>query len=137
MVHVTLISQKPTSTSIPTEIRDLAQLRWCFGVSTLDSAVACLGDDIRQYDTMQPTQLQDDSMVGVGTALLKTGTSPYTHIRFPAVGDDLADDVVRQTAHLKEPRRVCVACVGLADGCLRCHGSGVDPDESAPVLTAV
>lgn len=29
---------------------------------------------------------------------------------------------------------VCVLCVGERDGCLRCGGTGTDPDPDAPVL---
>ena len=29
---------------------------------------------------------------------------------------------------------LCVLCVGEADGCPRCKGSGIDPDPDAPVL---
>src|SRR5205823_10884300 len=43
MFHTSLVAQKPTTTSLPSQIRDLCGLRWCFGVSTTDTAVAALG----------------------------------------------------------------------------------------------
>ena len=49
---------------------------------------------------MQPTRLQDDEHIGVATVLLRTGTDFYTHVRFPAIGEDLANQVARDTASL-------------------------------------
>ena len=34
---------------LPPDLRDLCGLRWCFGVATTETAVAALGDDIRQF----------------------------------------------------------------------------------------
>jgi S-DNA-T family DNA segregation ATPase FtsK/SpoIIIE len=137
MFHTSLLAQKPTTTSLPSQIRDLCGLRWAFGVSTTETAVACLGESIRQYDTLSPVQLQGDEHVGVASALLTTGKSPYTLLRFPAVGEDLADQVALELARPAAP--VCVGCVG--DGtdpagsvCLRCRGSAIDPDPEAPLL---
>lgn len=98
LFHTTLVVQKATgSGGCPPDIRDLAGLRWAFGVATTEVAVGGLGDDIRQYPTLSPTLLMDAEHVGVATVLLKTGLSPYTHIRFPAIGD-LADQVAAQAA---------------------------------------
>jgi hypothetical protein len=138
MVHTTLIAQKATSTSIPTDLRDLAGLRICFGVATLESGIAVLGEDLRRYESASPTLLQAEGYAGVATVRLQTGADPYTRIRVPLVDEDQADDIARSNAHLREkPRRVCVACVGDGGDCQRCKGTGVDPDITAPVLTAV
>jgi S-DNA-T family DNA segregation ATPase FtsK/SpoIIIE len=138
MVHTTLVAQKATSTSIPTDIRDLAGLRVCFGVATTESGVAVLGEDLRRYDSVSPTLLQGEGYEGVATVRLSTGADPYTRLRVPFVDEDQADDVAKATAGLKErPRRVCLACVGTGGDCERCRGSGVDPDVTAPVLVAL
>ena len=138
MVHTTLIAQKATSTSIPTDLRDLAGLRICFGVQTLESGIAVLGEDLRRYESASPTLLQGEEYAGVATVRLATGADPYTRLRVPFVDEDQADNIARSTAGLREqPRRVCVACVGEGAECPRCSGSGLDPDEAAPVLVAL
>jgi DNA segregation ATPase FtsK/SpoIIIE, S-DNA-T family len=99
MFHTTLVCQKATgSGGCPPDIRDLAGLRWCFGVATTEVAVGGLGDDIRQYETLSPTLLQGPEHVGVATVLLKTGLMPYTMVKFPAIGEDLANRVAREAA---------------------------------------
>jgi S-DNA-T family DNA segregation ATPase FtsK/SpoIIIE len=138
MVHTTLVAQKATSTSIPTDLRDLAGLRVCFGVATTESGVAVLGEDLRRFDSVSPTLLQGEGYEGVATVRLSTGADPYTRLRVPYVDEDQADDVARKTAQLRErPKRACVACVGDGADCRRCQGTGVDPDITAPVLTAL
>jgi DNA segregation ATPase FtsK/SpoIIIE, S-DNA-T family len=138
MFHVSLVAQKATSSSIPTDMRDLAGLRACFGVQTLESGIAVLGEDLRRYESASPTLLQGEEYAGVATVRLATGADPYTRIRVPFVDEDQADDVARKTAQLRErPKRACVACVGDGADCPRCKGSGVDPDITAPVLTAL
>jgi DNA segregation ATPase FtsK/SpoIIIE, S-DNA-T family len=92
LFHTSLITQRATTTSLPSDIRDLCGLRWSFGCANTDSAIACLGDDIRSFPTLSPVQLQGDEHVGVACARLPTGTSPYTLLRFPAVGQALADE---------------------------------------------
>jgi len=138
MFHVSLVAQKATSSSIPTDMRDLAGLRACFGVQTLESGIAVLGEDLRRYESASPTLLQGEEYAGVATVRLATGADPYTRLRVPYVDEDQADELARVHAQLREhPKRACVACVGDGDGCERCKGTGVDPDITAPVLTAV
>jgi S-DNA-T family DNA segregation ATPase FtsK/SpoIIIE len=138
MFHVSLVAQKATSTSIPTDMRDLAGLRACFGVATTESGVAVLGEDLRRFDSVSPTLLQGEEYAGVATVRLATGGDPYTRLRVPFVDEDQADDIARKTAQLRErPKRACVACVGDGGDCERCKGSGLDPDKSAPVLVAL
>jgi S-DNA-T family DNA segregation ATPase FtsK/SpoIIIE len=137
MMHATLISQKPTSTSIPPDLRDLAGLRLSFATSTTEMAVASLGDDVRNYPTLNPVTLQGDEHIGVAVARLATGSDLFTRLRVPFVDEDQADEVARQTMP------VCVGCVGAgvdpAGGpCLRCRGTAIDPDPDAPAgLAAV
>jgi S-DNA-T family DNA segregation ATPase FtsK/SpoIIIE len=135
MMHTTLIAQKPTSSSIPPDLRDLAGLRLSFACSTTEMAVASLGDDIRNYPTLNPTTLQPDEYIGVAVARMSTGSDLFTRLRVPFVDEDLADEVARQ---ISTTVPICVGCAGEAtspDGgaCLRCHGSAVDPDPDAPV----
>jgi S-DNA-T family DNA segregation ATPase FtsK/SpoIIIE len=134
MFHTTLIAQKPTSSSIPPDLRDLAGLRLSFAASTTEMSVASLGDDIRNYPTLNPTTLQGDEYIGVAVARLATGSDLFTRLRVPFISEDQADEVARQ---IRPMGRICVGCAG--DGtdpaggvCLRCRGSAVDPDPAAP-----
>jgi S-DNA-T family DNA segregation ATPase FtsK/SpoIIIE len=101
MWHLSLLAQKITSSSISPDLRDLCGLRWSFGTSTIEAAVAALGDDIRKHATVQPTLLQGPDYVGVASVLLPTGLAPYTLVKFPAVGEDLADKVALTLASRK------------------------------------
>lgn len=96
--HVSMIGQKITTSSIPPDLRDLCGVRWSFGCSTTDSAVAALGADIREYDSLSPVQLQGDEHVGVASTLLPTGSNPYTLLRWPAIGEKLADKTADELA---------------------------------------
>jgi S-DNA-T family DNA segregation ATPase FtsK/SpoIIIE len=110
MFHTSLMGQKITTSSIPPDLRDLCGLRWSFGTSTIEGAVAALGDDIRHYPTMQPQLLQAPEYVGVASALLPTGQSPYTLIKFPKVGEELADQVAEDLA--LRPAQAVLAAAG-------------------------
>jgi S-DNA-T family DNA segregation ATPase FtsK/SpoIIIE len=96
MMHTTLIAQKPTSSSIPPDLRDLAGLRMSFATSTTEMSVASLGDDVRNYPTLNPTTLQSDEHIGVAVARLATGSDLFTRLRVPFVDEDQADNVARQ-----------------------------------------
>jgi DNA segregation ATPase FtsK/SpoIIIE, S-DNA-T family len=98
MVHVSLLAQKCTSTSIPPDLRDLAGLRLCFGVATTEAGIAVLGDDLRAYPSLSPTQLQEGRHIGVAVARLANGADPYTRLRVPFVTEDQADAIARETA---------------------------------------
>lgn len=98
LFHTSLVCQRLTTSSLPSDIRDLCGLRWSFGCATVDAAVAALGEDIRRYETLSPVQLQGDEHVGVACARLVTGTSPYTLLKFPAIGEGLADRVAEPVA---------------------------------------
>lgn len=103
MFHTSLMAQKITTAAVPPDLRDLCGVRWSFGTSTIESAVAALGDDIRHYPTMQPQLLQGDDYVGVASVLLPTGQSPYSLIKFPKVGEELADQVALDLASAGPP----------------------------------
>jgi DNA segregation ATPase FtsK/SpoIIIE, S-DNA-T family len=102
MYHTSLFAQKATSGSIPTDIRDLAGLRACFQVPTLESGIAVLGEDLRRYESASPTMLQGEQFAGVATVRLATGTDIYTRLRAPDVSEHQADEVAKATAHLRE-----------------------------------
>jgi S-DNA-T family DNA segregation ATPase FtsK/SpoIIIE len=100
-----LMSQKGTTTGgLPPDLRDLCGLRWSFGVATTEAACAILGDDIRQYESLSPVQLQADEYVGVASTLLRTGLDPYTLLRFPHVGEDRADAAALELARRRTPQ---------------------------------
>lgn len=99
LFHTSLVCQRLTTTTLPSDIRDLCGLRWSFGCATVDAAVAAVGDDIRRFETLSPVQLQGEEHVGVACARLVTGTSPYTLLKFPAIGEHLADATVLELAN--------------------------------------
>jgi hypothetical protein len=59
-----LATQKPTSDSLPTDIRDNASLRVCFGVQSTYAACAVLGDDWSAASSVSPL----GAPVGIGVA---------------------------------------------------------------------
>lgn len=85
-----LSTQKPTSDSLPTSIRDNCGLGISFGLKTKDGAVAALGEGIREFASYCPTSLRDPSMVGVCSATLPTGTDPYCLLRVPEITEEWA-----------------------------------------------
>jgi DNA segregation ATPase FtsK/SpoIIIE, S-DNA-T family len=99
LYHTSLVTQKATTTGgLHPDLRDLCGLRWSFGVATVDGAASILGADIREHPTMCPTLLQGPEHVGVASALLPTGKSPYTLLRFPEVGQERADRLALELA---------------------------------------
>ena len=99
LFHTTLIAQKGTGTGgLPPDLRDLCGLRWSFGLPTVEASAAILGDDIRRHETLSPTLLQGPDHVGVASALMRTGQSPYTLLKFPEVGQDRAGQLAAALA---------------------------------------
>ena len=96
-----LATQKPTSDSLPTPIRDNAGISLCFGVKTIDAAVAVVGPDIREYGSYSPVGLRDDAYVGVLTSTLPTGADPFTRIRVPK----FTEDEIAERARASSPQR--------------------------------
>jgi len=95
MCHTSLVAQKPTSSSIPPDLRDLAGLRLSFATSTTEMAVASLGDDIREYKSLSPVALQSDDYIGVAVARMVTGSDLFTRLRIPFVDEGQADAAAR------------------------------------------
>lgn len=102
MYHTSLITQKATTTGgLHPDLRDLCGLRWSFGVATTDGAASILGSDIREHPALSPVQLQGPEHVGVATCLLRTGSAPYTLLRFPHTGEQRADQLAADLAARK------------------------------------
>lgn len=99
-----LATQRPTSDSLPTSVRDNAGLSVSFGVRTVDSAIAVLGDEIRAYPDASPVRLQGDGYKGVAV-LACDGRAGFVRVRCPLVVDEDAARVAGATAELvKDPR---------------------------------
>jgi S-DNA-T family DNA segregation ATPase FtsK/SpoIIIE len=97
LYFTSLIAQKGTGTGgLPPDLRDLCGARWSFGVATLQAAAAVLGPEISDYPSLSPVTLQDSP--GIATVLLPTGTSPYTLVKFPEVGEARADQAAAELA---------------------------------------
>lgn len=110
MVVTVLATQKATTDSLPSSIRDNAGASLCFGVKTLDAAAAVLGADIRAYPSFSPTMLQDDAYTGVLTSTLRSGQDPFTRIRVPLIGERVVEARADATASFRrDPSRVRVA----------------------------
>lgn len=100
-------TQKPTTDSLPSSIRDNCPVSLCFGVKTIDAAAATLGTSIRDYPSYSPVTLADPAYAGCCTVTLKSGTDPFTRLRGPYLTEDQAAEVARASAHLcRDPRAV-------------------------------
>jgi S-DNA-T family DNA segregation ATPase FtsK/SpoIIIE len=98
------VTQKQTADAIPTAIRDVCQVGLSFGVRTMDGAVAALGDDIRQYPDIAPTNLIGREWTGVAVMRLPDRAG-YHRVRTPYVSETDAARLVAAHAHLlREPR---------------------------------
>jgi S-DNA-T family DNA segregation ATPase FtsK/SpoIIIE len=94
-------TQKPTTDSLPSSIRDNCPLSLCFGVKTTDAAAATLGSSIRDYPSYSPVTLADPAYAGCCTATLKTGQDPFTRLRGPWVTEDQAAEIAHACAQLR------------------------------------
>lgn len=99
-------TQKATSDAIPTAIRDVCTVGIGFACRTRESAVAGLGESIRDYPEFCPTSLLErPTYVGVCTAALpdQAGDEPFTMLRVPYVSDDQLSARAMQTAGCRTP----------------------------------
>lgn len=106
------VTQKQTADAIPTAIRDVCQVGLSFGVRTMDGAVAALGDDIRQYPEMAPTELIGRQWTGVAV-LRRPDRAGYHRVRTPFVREHDAAHVV---SHFERLRQVPAGAVAASDG---------------------
>jgi DNA segregation ATPase FtsK/SpoIIIE, S-DNA-T family len=90
------------------QLRNNCALSLAFGLRTTEAAVAALGEDIRQYPDMSPTQHQGPELVGVATCTLRTGLDPFTRLRVPELTEEAARARAASTAHLGRRRRLHV-----------------------------
>jgi S-DNA-T family DNA segregation ATPase FtsK/SpoIIIE len=97
-------TQKGTGDAIPTMIRDVCTVSLCFAVKTIESAVAALGEDIREWPDVSPVALQDPVYIGVATMKV-IGRAGFTRVRMPWVPDEIVAAAIAQAPPLPTPRR--------------------------------
>jgi S-DNA-T family DNA segregation ATPase FtsK/SpoIIIE len=108
------VTQKQTADAIPTAIRDVCQVGLSFGVRTMDGAVAALGDEIRQYPDVAPTNLIGREWTGVAVMRLPDRAG-YHRVRTPHVSEADAAQLVAAVGHLQQPPgAVTVEAIELA-----------------------
>jgi DNA segregation ATPase FtsK/SpoIIIE, S-DNA-T family len=90
MMCTLILTQKTTGDAVPTALRDCAPLAVSFATKTTEAAVACLGDDIRQWPDASPTLLQGSEYIGVAVASLRSPSGPFVMLRCPEVPEDQA-----------------------------------------------
>jgi DNA segregation ATPase FtsK/SpoIIIE, S-DNA-T family len=112
MMVTILATQKPTTDSIPSTCSANAGISLCFGVKTIEAAAAVLGPDIREYGSVSPVGLRDDSMVGVLTSTLPTGQDPFTRVRVPGFSEAEIASRAAASAHLRRDPRATLPGVG-------------------------
>ena len=98
------VTQKQTADAIPTAIRDVCQVGISFGVRTMEGAVAALGEEIRQYPDIAPTELVGQKWTGVGVMRLPDRPG-YHRVRTPHVTEADAAGVLASYAHLRQTPR--------------------------------
>ncbi|MGW4806647.1 FtsK/SpoIIIE domain-containing protein [Kitasatospora sp. NPDC004272] len=98
-IVVIVATQKPTGDAIPTFIRDVCPVSLSFAQKTTESAVAALGEDIRNWPDANPVTMQDPGYVGVAT-MARQGHEGFTRVRIPYVDPADTARVAADTAHL-------------------------------------
>lgn len=107
------VTQKQTADAIPTAIRDVCQVGLAFGVRTMDGAVAALGDDIRQYSDIAPTELMGRQWTGVAV-MRRPDRAGFHRVRTPYVSEHDAALLAAQYAPFtRDPGSV--ACLPSAE----------------------
>jgi S-DNA-T family DNA segregation ATPase FtsK/SpoIIIE len=106
------VTQKQTADAIPTAIRDVCQVGLSFGVRTMDGAVAALGDDIRQYPEIAPTELIGRQWTGVAV-LRRPDRAGYHRVRTPFVSEH---DAAHLASYFESLRQVPAGAAPASDG---------------------
>jgi S-DNA-T family DNA segregation ATPase FtsK/SpoIIIE len=101
------VTQKQTADAIPTAIRDVCQVGISFGVRTMDGAVAALGDEIRQFPDVAPTDLIGRQWTGVAV-MRRPDRAGYHRVRTPHVSELDAGRLLSGCAQLSRPIRQVV-----------------------------
>lgn len=113
-IQVILATQKATGDAIPTRVRDNCQVAISFAQRTSEAATAALGSDITEHPDEHPRRLQDAAYIGVAT-MVAEGRPGFTLVRTPYVGDETADAIAADTAHLvRDPLELLAGHPALA-----------------------
>ena len=99
-IWVVLATQKSTADAIPTAIRDVCPSLMSFAQTTMAAAVAALGEDVREYPSASPVELQGEAYVGVMTVKTQ-GQRGFTRVRTPYVTEEDQARIARATAHVR------------------------------------
>lgn len=108
LCFLVLATQKATTDSLPSQIRDNAALSLALAQKTMAACKAALGDDIADYPTFAPTTLQGPEYVGCAIASMRSGRDPFTRVRFPYVTKVHLEQAAAATAHLRRDPAVQV-----------------------------
>ena len=103
-----LATQKPTADALPTDVRDNASLRVCFGVQSSFAAAAVLGDEWRSDNFASPL----GAPTGVGVAAID---GRFTRFRAPYIPESVVAAHMKQCAGLRQDPADLLA-VQLASG---------------------
>jgi DNA segregation ATPase FtsK/SpoIIIE, S-DNA-T family len=129
-IFFVIATQKPTSDAIPTAIRANLTYRLCLGVREESVAVAALGEDIKKYPDMMPTQFMRNEFRGCAV-MVHEDRPGFTRFRNPYTGPQLATQTAYDTKHLVMTRN---ARLGLTVG--RTHLQQL-PNDAAALLPPV
>jgi len=111
LMFLILATQKATTDSLPSQIRDNAALSLALSQKTTDAAAAALGSEIRQYESFSPTTLQGPEYTGCAIATMRSGTDPYTRLKLPGVTHADLQACAEATAHLRKDPRLLIPAV--------------------------
>lgn len=98
-IVVLLATQKPTTDSLPSIIRDNAGFKVAFRCTTPEQAVAILGDGVRLAD-FSPTAIKKNEK---GVAVAVDADGALRRVRAFYITEQSRREVVRRTAHLARP----------------------------------
>lgn len=101
LMFLILATQKATTDSMPSQIRDNAALSLALAQKTMDASVAALGSSIRDYPSYSPMSLQGPEFTGCAVATMRTGQDPFTRLRMPGVTHAELAACAGATAHLR------------------------------------
>jgi S-DNA-T family DNA segregation ATPase FtsK/SpoIIIE len=87
------------------QTRNNCALSVCFAVRARESAVASLGDAIKDFPDLSPITHQGPELVGVCTSTLRTGLDVFTRLRCPEISEAAA----AERASLPAPHRPAIA----------------------------
>lgn len=108
-------TQKPTTDSLPSAVRDNCPVSLAFALKTMDAAKATLGQSIADFPSCSPLALQGEGYAGCCTASLRTGQDPFTRLRAPWIDEATAARIAEEAAHLRrDPAVLLTAAMDAA-----------------------